>query len=843
MKKVACLSYGIAILFFLFAFSGTAQADEPEFELAWSIPAGSVTWLATTGNTERAIAYHDEVVYVASRGDGAFVRILDAGNGTLIGQLDASSLTGGAVAFNALSVSDDDQVFASNLTTNAETSPFKVYTWDFLGFVEEVITWNAPGFYRMGDNISVTGSVSDGTAVIYASVGTTPDNAIPFVYRWVMESDGSGGFQFESEPEEFELPNTSAWGTPAHVAPKGPGAASGFWAGGRSLDFTRSFTESNNTTGFGNFPSGGNGLGNLAIDLKSYEGAQYLFFIKGNNRIYVNEVGPAGGVFTNRSGINLAVSEVIGTGGSATLGDLAVKDFGDGSFRVFAMVTNAGVFAYDITLVEVEPAIVEVAGQAGWRMMSSPVIGATVADIAGQNQVQGFAGLVDFYEGAVSSGIETAPPNLFLGYNGENWTPANALTNELESGSGFIWYMYNNDLGVSVPLPFNLTLEGDSPSENVSVALHETGNGFNLVGNPFRGSLDLTGLAGWAVGGNLASGIAQVWENTEPVAGEHQGVWRQFGFGANDGEIVASWQGFMVENDDATGLDIDAEARTTGGTFLKETVPAIKRLALTLDGVNSEAGIRTRDRAALVFSNQADEGWDLLDASQLTPLANSFATLSFVGERNGETILKSQESRPADFEGTFELPASLGTQNMSGDMTITWEGLADLPTEWQFSLVDHETGASVDMRSASSYEFRIDGTVGKRQLEAEISMPEIAPLAIAGEKQPRFTVIVSSEPVSAETPSDLPHELELAQNYPNPFNPSTVISYSLPEQTHVRLTVYDMLGRSVGVLVDEQQAPGQHKVTWDASTLSSGVYIYRIDAGGLSITRKMTLVK
>ena len=530
-----------------------------------------------------------------------------------------------------------------------------------------------------------------------------------------------------------------------------------------------------------------------------------------------------------------------------------VGDVLEADWTVTAELGDFVQFADDPFGIDLERGVVEEAapeelivdGNAGWRMMSAPVAGATVADIAGQNQVQGFAGLVDFYDGQISSAIETASPNLFLGYDGAGWTPANALTNELESGRGFIWYMYNNDLGVSVPLPFTLTLEGSGPDVDVTVPLHSDGNGFNLLGNPFSSGLDLSELEEWDGSDGLDNFVFQVWQNDEPgEGGGHQGSWQLFGPGQGEGRtILASWQGFMVENDDATELVIPEEARNPGGTFLKETAPVVKHLALTLDGKNDEAGIRTRDRANLVFSDQADDGWDMLDASQLTPLSTSFATLSFVGERNGETILKSQESRPADFEGTLELPASLGTRNMSGDMTITWEGLADLPTEWQFTLVDNETGASVDMRSAASYEFRIEGAIEKRQLEADVTIPEIAPMTAGDELQPRFTVIISSEPVSTETPSDLPDQLELAQNYPNPFNPTTLISYALPEQTHVRLTVYDMLGRTVSVLVDDVQAPGSYRVNWDATGVTSGVYIYRLTAEGQTLTRSMTLVK
>lgn len=91
--------------------------------------------------------------------------------------------------------------------------------------------------------------------------------------------------------------------------------------------------------------------------------------------------------------------------------------------------------------------------------------------------------------------------------------------------------------------------------------------------------------------------------------------------------------------------------------------------------------------------------------------------------------------------------------------------------------------------------------------------------------------------------SELPEAFSLAQNYPNPFNPATQIEYSVPEASHVRLTVYDMLGREISVLVDQNREPGRYQVAFDASALSSGIYLYRMEAAGHVLTRRMTLVK
>lgn len=96
--------------------------------------------------------------------------------------------------------------------------------------------------------------------------------------------------------------------------------------------------------------------------------------------------------------------------------------------------------------------------------------------------------------------------------------------------------------------------------------------------------------------------------------------------------------------------------------------------------------------------------------------------------------------------------------------------------------------------------------------------------------------------IDAEPPAT-PEAVTLKQNYPNPFNAQTILSYSLPEQTHVRLTVYDLLGRQVSLLIDQNQPAGTHRISWDASALPSGLYIYHLEAGNVTQTRSMMLVK
>jgi hypothetical protein len=94
-----------------------------------------------------------------------------------------------------------------------------------------------------------------------------------------------------------------------------------------------------------------------------------------------------------------------------------------------------------------------------------------------------------------------------------------------------------------------------------------------------------------------------------------------------------------------------------------------------------------------------------------------------------------------------------------------------------------------------------------------------------------------------EIHSTVPTNLALFQNYPNPFNPSTTINYELPKSSEVRLSVFDILGREVSVLVNERREAGVHEVKFDSSNLASGVYFYRLQAGNFVQSKKLVIVK
>jgi len=103
--------------------------------------------------------------------------------------------------------------------------------------------------------------------------------------------------------------------------------------------------------------------------------------------------------------------------------------------------------------------------------------------------------------------------------------------------------------------------------------------------------------------------------------------------------------------------------------------------------------------------------------------------------------------------------------------------------------------------------------------------------------------LTRGEVTSNEEFAEGPRTFELQQNFPNPFNPTTQINYAVPQQSEVKIEVYNVLGRRVATLVDREMAPGNYTVNFDASSLSSGMYFYRLQAGSTLLTKKMTLIK
>ncbi len=444
-------------------------------------------------------------------------------------------------------------------------------------------------------------------------------------------------------------------------------------------------------------------------------------------------------------------------------------------------------------------------GNAGWRMLSSPASGTTLSDLFGSIWTQGFTGADVTTGGANILFKQGGPANGSL----SNFTAATNITNTIPAGHGVLVAVFEDDdygtPGVQGGFPKSLTVSGVENSGDVAVttAAWTSGWEYFLAGNPYASTIDWDSVM---TKGADVSEVVWVLGND----GEFD-AWNG-STGDLSGGLIAPFQGFLYAfNGPASGITFTEESKSTsGGTFRgKEQGVMAVRLALR-DGARENS-------TWLQFAEDGTFARDSKDAVKLAPLSSSVFQL-YTKELVTNAAMDIHYL-PVITE-RLELPLALKT-SASGQFTLVATEIR-LPSGWNITIRDEMTSTSHIVNTDSGYTFESDATPNG---------------------EPRFTLVV--EPGQTTEIGDQKSEIgfELAQNYPNPFNPSTQIRFSLQSSHVTRLTVYDVLGREVAVLVNETMPVGSHTVNFDASNITSGVYIYKLEAGGQTITKRMTLVK
>jgi hypothetical protein len=476
-----------------------------------------------------------------------------------------------------------------------------------------------------------------------------------------------------------------------------------------------------------------------------------------------------------------------------------------------------------------QPASLVVDGGPGWRMLAPARTDLTVSHLADLNLVQGVSGFYD-----------EAPTNLHAGYDGLEWTTFSGASDALQPGKGFLWYLYDLTFdpggpSQSVALPMALPGGGPVPGADVVTTLHQNGSRWNLLGNPFDTSLDVSGLSGWTGADGLASAVPQVWD---PNLGT--GSYR---LASELDNVLSAWQGFFLENATATQLLIPVSAQTMGADLTRPAAQEQRRIvAFELTGETGN-GVLTDRAAVLLMAEGGTDGWDLLDATKLTPLTYPRIALAFVGERvvdgEAELALKAQESRPL-FPADFDVELNILAEGYAGELTLSWPRVENVPGEWTLTLKDLETGEVTDLASAEQYTFSVSGSGN----EARLAPEDV--LATAGERPtgfaPRLRLSVAAAAVS-DGESPLPLVTNLEAIYPNPFAAHATVAFALAEAAEVTVTLYDVLGRQVLTLADGNREAGLHTVALDRGALASGVYVLRLAAGDAVFTQRVTVVR
>ncbi len=258
---------------------------------------------------------------------------------------------------------------------------------------------------------------------------------------------------------------------------------------------------------------------------------------------------------------------------------------------------------------------------------------------------------------------------------------------------------------------------------------------------------------------------------------------------------------------------------------------------LTVD-IRDSSKVFYQRNDSLFFSDYRADTLHFLNDTQKWSVANSFA---FIGQQ--EAFLAVIDSSVV-YSGTnsrtiFSYPnpvfiASEFDENIvfiaSGKSVYRWDEI-----NWD-SFTEETVPESVFLET----EYEITGLYKKPNSEILYVLTTDALLIVEnGKAKSLKTLPVSNEP----EPTSLPNDITLFQNYPNPFNPSTVISFQLPVSSSVKLDVFDILGRKIATLIDGKTSAGLQEVTFNAQGLSSGMYFYRLETNGFTLTKRLTIIK
>ncbi|MEX0721821.1 MAG: T9SS type A sorting domain-containing protein [Balneolaceae bacterium] len=277
-------------------------------------------------------------------------------------------------------------------------------------------------------------------------------------------------------------------------------------------------------------------------------------------------------------------------------------------------------------------------------------------------------------------------------------------------------------------------------------------------------------------------------------------------------------------------FSFDEGVLTTEESFEALSDESATKLGLTLSGGTFSETINLEFNSQEEISNLKN----LNSYPELNFPSQKFVNLSFT---QGEDYL-SKLKLPVEFTNKLSLPVTFRTSE-SGSFTLQVSEWNEVPKEWEVLLEDKATGKQHNIRKDFTFDFNYESEAAEG--EREINSQEENKY----KDNDRFTLSINPPQQQQELndASDLPTELELFQNFPNPFNPLTTISFFIPEPTEVTLSVFNIVGQPVSVVVNGNLSAGEHQFEWDAADRPSGMYIYQLEVGNKIMTRKMTLVK
>ncbi|MBT3848063.1 MAG: T9SS type A sorting domain-containing protein [Candidatus Marinimicrobia bacterium] len=467
---------------------------------------------------------------------------------------------------------------------------------------------------------------------------------------------------------------------------------------------------------------------------------------------------------------------------------------------------------------------VSIAGNSGFRMMSSPVAGQIYSDLLAELWTQGMTG-ADVTDGTAN--VWT------LNVSGQSWTALTDISGSgggasLTAGTGFLVYVFDDtDWDGDSDLPVSLSVSGSENSSSASLGSIANGE-YGLAGNPYATTIDWDDISPT----NL-SGTVNVWDD----AASGWKSWNGSSGSLTNG-LIAPYQGFWVEASGGTGsITIEtADKSTSSGAFYR-TLDNDSTGSVSFSVVAADY----TDQTFMSFMNVGEAGLDNADGKKLLPFS---ASSRVVGLSYTEEIALDIHNLPYTYEGMLSFPLDVMLLTLdetnyvtdAGEVNLSWN-LDQLPDHISMTLTDNITGSETYLDLESEYVFT---TEPKGSFSANYDGP-IGTYPVVGE--PRFTLSVTYGALGQNGDATLPSDFALHPSYPNPFNPSATISFDIPDVSLVALNIYDVKGALVETLLQNHMKPGKHHYNWEPQGLSSGVYFMKLTTAKQTFTQKVTYIK
>jgi hypothetical protein len=296
--------------------------------------------------------------------------------------------------------------------------------------------------------------------------------------------------------------------------------------------------------------------------------------------------------------------------------------------------------------------------------------------------------------------------------------------------------------------------------------------------------------------------------------------------------LLKPWEGYFVYNSEDQPVTLEIPPVASEASSEEDDRDAIAEVILPGKGYAVALSAHLSDNRGKDTQNWVgfvDKAADSLFQKTLVEAPGvDFSVRLSILQNNKRYARLFEEVKTEGHSWDLELALDTGREQTGSNVQLRLREYGTRSEESQLYLFDRDRDQFLPSEEGNfSVEFRNDASV--RHLNLVVGTPSFAR--------------AHGDSSSAE-----PRDFALYQNYPNPFNPHTVITYTLPEPVRVLVEIYDVVGRRVRTLVDQEQRPGRYEIQWDARSdngrqLSSGVYFYRMRAGPFTTVRKAVLMR